>query len=120
MRIVKLIQKARECNASDIHIVVGMPPLMRINGDIVATKGDAVTPELSKALAYECLNEEQKRTLEESWQLCFSVVTQETERARVTVYYRGGTPELSIRLSEREVRTRAELRLPEVMDELAR
>jgi twitching motility protein PilT len=94
--------------------------MFRVDGEIVGSKGDAVTKELAHSLAYETLNEEQRKRLESQWQLCFSVAFGNRDRARVTIYYRNGTPELSIRLSEPEVRSRDDLRLPAILDETIR
>lgn len=120
MNIHSLLRTGRKHNASDIHIAVGLPPMFRVDGDIVAAKGDVVTPESTTALAFECLNEEQKQRLTQDWQLCFSTTFGERDRARVTVYYRNGNPELSIRLSEPIIRSRAELGLPAIIDDLVR
>ncbi len=120
MNIETLLRAARKYEASDIHIVVGLPPLFRIDGQITTARGDVVTPEGARALAYEKLNESQIRHLETDWALCFSTTLGDTDRARVTIYYRNGFPELSIRLSESVIRPRQELRLPALIDELAR
>jgi len=120
MNIATLLRAGRKHNASDIHIVVGMPPMFRVDGVIVPARGDAVSAEIATALAFECLNAEQRARLEQDWQLCFSTSFGEQDRARVTIYYRNGCPELSLRLSESTIRSRDELRLPAIIDELAR
>ncbi len=120
MTIEQLLRAGRKHNASDIHIVVGMPPVFRVDGEIVTAKGEPIDAETATALAHESLNEEQKRRLERDWQLCYSTAFGERDRARITVYYRNGVPELSIRLSELAIRTREELRLPGIVDEIVR
>ena len=42
MTIQQILNAGRKHNASDIHVVVGMPPMFRIDGEIVVTKGDSV------------------------------------------------------------------------------
>lgn len=120
VNIQTLLRTGRKHNASDVHIVVGMPPVFRVDGEIVAAKGDAITSETANTLAFECLNDEQRKRLEREWQLCYSTSFGDRDRARITIYYRNGVPELSIRLSESVIRTREELRLPEIIDELVR
>ncbi|MFA6135153.1 MAG: PilT/PilU family type 4a pilus ATPase [Phycisphaerae bacterium] len=120
MNLASLIRAGRKFGASDIHVVANLSPVFRIDGEIVTSKAETITPELARALAYECLNEEQKRRFEAEWKLCFSTQIDDAGRARVTLYFRNGIPELSIRLSEPAIRTRAELGLPPVIDELAR
>lgn len=120
MKLQTLLQAGRKHNASDIHVVVGLPPTFRVGGEIVTAKGDAITAETARNLVFECLNDEQKKRLEVEWQLCFSVAFGDRDRARVTIYLRNGCPELSIRLSESQIRSREELGLPKVIDELVR
>ncbi len=119
MNLASLLRAGRKFNASDIHVVVNMPPIFRIDGEIVTSKGEVYTPDSAKALAYECLNEDQKRRFETDWMLCFSTTVEGENRARITLYYRNGNPELSIRLCEPAIRTRQELGLPVAVDELA-
>jgi len=120
MTIQTLLIAGRKHNASDVHVVVGLPPMFRIDGEILPAKGDAITAESARALVLNCLNDAQRHRLEQEWQLCFSTTFGERNRARVTVYYRNGCPELSLRLSESEIRGREDLRLPEIVDDLAR
>jgi twitching motility protein PilT len=120
MNIEMLLRAGRKHGASDVHIVVGLPPVFRVDGQINTAKGEPVTPELARSLAFEPLNELQRQTLEKEWQLCYSTIFAGADRARVTIYYRNGCPELSIRLSETEMRQRDELHLPAIVDEFAR
>jgi len=120
MTIEGLLRAGRKHEASDIHLVVGLPPVFRVAGEIVVARGEPVTPDLARALVDGCLNAEQRQRLETEWQLCFSTMFGQRDRARVTIYRRNGCPELSIRLSEPAIRPRDELRLPAVVDELAR
>ena len=115
-----LLRNGRKLNASDIHILVGLPPVLRIDGEIVVAKGDAVTADAARTLAHECLNDEQKNALQSTWQLCFSTSYGDKDRARITIYMRNGCPELSIRLSEPVIRSREDLHLPPIVDELVR
>ncbi len=120
MNIRSLLLAGRKHNASDIHVVAGLPPLFRIDGEVITAKGAAVTPEQLQAITDACLNDEQKQRLTRDWRLCFSATFSALDRARVAVYMRNGLPELSIRLSEQNIRSREELRLPKIIDDLAR
>jgi twitching motility protein PilT len=120
MKLHTILSAAREHGASDVHVLIGLPPVFRIAGDIVASRGKAIAPEHVLAMLEECLTPEQRARVESEWQLCVSVVYPDTGRARLTVYRRNGCLELSIRMSESTLRTREELRLPSVVDDLAR
>ena len=120
MNIQKLLRTGRKHQASDVHVVVGLPPMFRIGGEITAAKGEPISAETAEALAVEGLNDEQKKRLERDWQLCYSTTFGKGDRARVTIYYRNGCPELCIRLSESTIRSREDLCLPALIDELVR
>jgi twitching motility protein PilT len=120
MNLKRILLAAREHGASDAHIMIGLPPMFRIGGDIVASRSQPATEEIIDRMLRENLNDEQRARLEREWQLCISIVLPEIGRARLTVYRRNGKSELSVRMSEQAVRTRAELGLPPVVEELAR
>jgi len=120
MKLRTILLGAREHNASDVHILVGFPPMFRIGGDIVATKGGPMSTELIDAMIRDSLVDEQIARLNAAWQLCASVIYPEVGRSRMTVYKRNGVFELAIRMSEPVVRTRQQLGLPTIVDDLAR
>jgi twitching motility protein PilT len=97
-----------------------MPPIFRVGGEIVTAKGDIVTPEAAHGLLESSLSPVQRERFAAEWQLCYSTMFGERDRARITIYRRNGCPELSIRLSETTMRTREQLRLPAAVDEFVR
>lgn len=120
MKLRSILVTARENRASDVHILVGFPPMFRISGEIVATRGQPVGPDWIDAVLKESLTDEQLLRLEREWQLCASLVFEDVGRSRVTVYRRNGRYELAVRLCETKIRRREDLRLPAIVDELAR
>src|SRR5262249_55447227 len=73
-----------------------------------------------RLMVNELLTEKQRAVLEQDWQLCFSRQWPGLGRFRASVYYHAGCPELAIRICEGVVRSREELGLPEIVDELTR
>ncbi len=120
MNLRSVLVSAREHRASDAHLLVGLPPMFRLGGEIVASRGRPMSSEDITTMLSDCLNAEQRERLDREWQLCVSVVYPDVGRARVTVYRRNGLCEVSVRMSEPAIRTRAELRLPSIVDDLAR
>jgi len=116
----RLLAFARHENASDIHIVAGLPPLLRINGEIVLSNVAALTKQDTARLSLGLLNEEQKKVFQKDWQICCSVHDEKHGRFRVSIYYREGNPEMSIRPVMHHVGTREELRLPETIEDFTR
>jgi len=115
-----ILKEGRRRLASDVHLVRGVAPALRINGDICLLKGEPMQEENLRLIVDEVLNDKQRTVLEQEWQLCFSRHWPGIGRFRASVYYHGGCPELAIRICEGVVRSREELGLPDVIDELTR
>ena len=114
----RLLSAANDFDASDLHLVVGVPPAFRVNGEIIIADEDALTEEQLTAMANSLLNEQQQRKFEQDWELCISLLHGVAGRVRATFYRRNGHPELSLRFCGERIATRAELGLPERLDEL--
>lgn len=118
--IDKILKAARKFNASDIHLIMNVAPVFRINGEIRPIDGEPLDTEQLKAIVFGLLSDELRAKLEQDWQLCFSKHWPEVGRFRMSVYYHSGCPEMAIRLCETKVRSRDELRLPPIIEELTR
>src|SRR5689334_20181666 len=116
----RLLTAAKEFDASDLHIVAGVPPAFRVNGEIIIADEDALTEPEVEQMAFSLLNPEQKKTFVQEWELCISLVHREAGRVRATFYKRNGHPEMSIRFCGERISTRQELGLPEKIDDLSR
>jgi len=114
----KIVRAARKLGASDIHLVQGIAPAFRVNGEIQASDGDALDAASLKTLLGEVTSEAQRAALTEQWQLCFTRQWPECGRFRTSVYMHSGCAEMAIRLCEPVVRTADELGLPAVVSEL--
>jgi len=116
----RILKGARAHHASDVHLVRGLAPALRINGEIRPIEGQPLEAADLQALYDEALNAAQKTIFEKEWQVCFSRHFPGVGRFRVAVYLHAGSPEFAIRLCETVVRSAAELGLPPVIDELTR
>ena len=65
----RILALARRSEASDIHIVAGLPPLFRINGEIILADASPLNREDTKRLCFSLLNEEQQKVFEEIWRV---------------------------------------------------
>ncbi len=115
-----LLCEAVDCQASDLHLIAGVPPAFRVNGDILFADADALGVEEITTLTHDLLNEEQRASFEREWELCISLPHSAAGRVRVTIYRRNGHPELSIRFCGTRIPSREELGLPARVDDLAR
>jgi twitching motility protein PilT len=116
----RLLTAAGKVDASDLHLVAGVPPAFRVNGEIILADEDALSVADLNAIADSTLNEQQKKKFEQEWELCISLLHETAGRIRATFYRRNGCPEMSCRFCGERVATREELGLPEKIDDLAR
>ena len=116
----RLLASANDYDASDLHLVAGVPPAFRVNGEIIIADEDALSQEQTTAMANSLLNEQQKKKFEQEWELCISLLHNAAGRVRATFYRRNGNPEISFRFCGERISSRPELGLPERLDELAR
>jgi twitching motility protein PilT len=118
--IGRLLAAVSNLDASDLHLVAGVPPAFRVNGEIILADEDGLTVEEITVMAESLLNDQQKKKLQEDWELCISLQHDAVGRMRATFYRRNGHPEMSFRFCGHRIATRADLGLPEKIDELAR
>jgi len=116
----RLLSAVNEFDASDLHLVVGVPPAFRVNGEIIIADEDTLTEEEITVMADSLLNEQQKKKFEQEWELCISILHSVAGRVRATFYRRNGHPEMSFRFCGDKIAPRGELGLPEKLDDLAR
>ncbi len=116
----RLLASANDYDASDLHLVAGVPPAFRVNGEIIIADEDALSEEQATAMADSLLNEQQRKKFEQEWELCISLLHKSAGRVRATFYRRNGHPEMSFRFCGERIASRQELGLPERLDELAR
>jgi twitching motility protein PilT len=116
----KILKGARGHSASDVHLVRGLAPVLRINGELRPLEGPPLEKKDLDGLFDAVVNDQQRETFQQEWQLCFSRYFEGIGRFRVTIYLHAGCPEFSVRLCECVVRSAEELGLPDVVHELVR
>jgi twitching motility protein PilT len=116
----RLLAAATEYDASDLHLVAGVPPAFRVNGEIIIADEDAITETEVEQIAWSLLNEQQRKKFDQEWELCISLLHTRAGRIRATFYRRNGHPEMSFRFCGDRIAARDELGLPEKIDDLAR
>src|SRR5881394_1546188 len=115
-----LLEEMIEKDASDLHIVAGERPKLRVDGDIVsASTEEVLTPKDTLSLAYSVLTENQKKRFETESELDFSFGIQNLARFRGNCFKQRGCVSLVIRQIPFTVRTFDDLRLPDVIRKMA-
>lgn len=107
-------------NASDLHLAVGLPPMMRIDGELKPTRYEPLTPPISQRIIYDVLTDDQIQRFETNLELDCSYQMRQIARFRVNVYRDRGSVASALRLIPQKVPTIRELGLPPVVEELAR
>ena len=115
-----LLEEMIEKDASDLHIVAGERPKLRVDGDIVnATTEEVMTPKDTLSLAYSVLTENQKKRFETENELDFSFGIQNLARFRGNCFKQRGCVSVVIRQIPFTVKTFGDLGLPNVVALLA-
>jgi twitching motility protein PilT len=115
----ELLELMGERRASDLHLTVGSPPQLRIDGRLQRTDMDALTPEMTKKLAYSVMNEKQRKRFEETWELDLSFGIENLSRFRCNLFFQRGNVAIAIRQIPYQIPSFEELGLPRVVSELA-
>ena len=115
-----LIGSAIDLGASDLHVIAGVPPSFRVNGDIFIADQDAISIGECTDVCHTLMTAEQRECFDREWELCTSISHPQAGRIRATFYKRDNHPELSIRFCGEKIPTREQLCLPLKVDELAR
>jgi twitching motility protein PilT len=85
--LLQLLKLATEQNASDLHIVAGSPPCLRVEGRIVRVKTDILSAEDTRRLCYAVLDDKQKSKFEQKKELDFSFDVKEISRFRGNYFF---------------------------------
>lgn len=106
-------------NASDLHITVGTPPQIRVDGKLVKTDLDTLTPEDTKKIAYSVMNDKQRLKFEENSELDLSFGIKNLSRFRCNIFMQRGNVAMALRQIPHRVPTFEELNIPKHIAELA-
>lgn len=114
----QLLKAAHDKQASDVHITVGAPPLLRVHGNMVRVKAEDLTLEDTKRLCFSVLSEDQKTIFEEHKELDFSFGVRDLARFRGNLFIQRGAVGGVFRQIPNNVPTFKDLGLPESMQNL--
>lgn len=118
-KIHHLLRAGFELKASDIHITVGVPPVMRINGDLKRYGTDAILPEETEGMAKAIIAEKMWDRFKDAGELDFSYGLPGISRFRVNAYHQRGCVSLAIRIVPTAIPTIEDLKLPEILKKVA-
>lgn len=117
----ELLELAIAEKSSDLHISVGHPPVLRIDGNMVPLlKKKVLDAEAAEGLLYSVMTDEQKTRLQSEKDVDFSYSYQDKARFRANVFYQRGVLSAAFRLIPSFVKTLEELNIPPVLHEFSK
>lgn len=116
LRIEILLEEAVKRRASDLHLQVGLPPMLRIDGALIPVPGYNLLDEAAvETLLFAILDENQQQILEKDREFDFSFTFGALGRFRVNAYHERGNLAAALRLIPNEIKTITELGVPHVV-----
>ncbi len=120
LRIEILLQEVINQHASDLHIQVGLPPMLRVDGALTPIANTlALDAETVERLIFDILDNEQKQILLKDKEFDFSFAFGDLGRFRVNAFHERGNLAAAFRLIPHDIPTLAELGLPSVVEKFA-
>jgi len=119
-RIEVLLDEVIKKKASDLHLQVGLPPMLRVDGALVAVSGaEALNEEAIETLIFAILDEDQKQILLKDKEFDFSFAYGDLGRFRVNAFHERGNLAAALRLIPNEILSIEQLGLPEIVNKFA-
>ncbi|MBQ6786171.1 MAG: type IV pilus twitching motility protein PilT [Lachnospiraceae bacterium] len=118
LSVEEILSKAKEAGASDVHITVGIPPKMRVNGKLITMDGVKLLPSDTMEIAIHVMNEKQKQHFEEYGEVDMSFAIPGEGRYRVNIYKQRGSIAMAFRLVGTSIPTPQELGVPQSVIDL--
>jgi twitching motility protein PilT len=118
MHLGDILRTALEHDASDVHLISGHPPMMRVHTVMTPMDYPILTPESVRKTLYDMTNKKQQETFEKNQDLDFSYAAEGLGRFRVNAHLQRATVGLAMRLIKTKVPPLEALNLPEVISRL--
>lgn len=117
--IREILAEAKEAGASDVHITVGIPPKMRVNGKLITmTNYSKLLPADTLEIVLDIMTENQRNKFEERGEYDMSFSISDLGRYRVNAYKQRGSVALAFRLVGTKVPSPEDLGVPESVIDL--
>jgi len=114
-----LLKKVIDVEASDLHLKVGSPPVMRIDGELHPTSLESLTPTDTESYAQTIFTQRAAKEFRETSEADFAYGKQELGRFRVNVYRQRGSVSLVLRRVLPTTQNFGELGLPKILEKLS-
>ncbi len=116
--IEEILSTAKDAGASDVHLTVGIPPKMRVNGDLITMNYPKLLPGDTLDILISVMTDHQREKFEERGEYDFSFSIPHLGRYRVNAYKQRGSVAMAYRLVGTVVPSPEQLGVPESVIEL--
>lgn len=120
VNIDTLLRLMFEKGASDLHLTVGVPPMLRIDGEITPTEFEKLRPDDCQNIIYSILTDEQKEKFERENELDISFGVEGIGRVRMNVFKQRGAVAAALRNIPMHILSFDELGLPQVINDIVK
>lgn len=118
--IEELLEVAANNNASDVHITVGVPPKMRVNGNLVDMDYPRLLPDDAENIIVSILDKRHKEIFDEKGEVDFSISVPQIGRYRVNIFKQRGSMAAALRVVGTEIPNPDSLGVPKAVQDLHR
>ncbi len=120
LRIELLLEEVVKKRASDLHLQVGLPPMLRVDGSLTPVQGYNPLNEAEvERLIYAILDEDQQQILHKDKEFDFSFAFGNLGRFRVNAFHERGNLAAALRLIPNEIKSVMELGMPQIIQSFA-
>jgi twitching motility protein PilT len=119
MDIAELLAFSNKQNASDLHISAGLPPLIRVDGEIKRINVESLDDRTVHDMIYDIMNDKQQKDFEEFFETDFSFDLPGIARYRVNAFNQNRGPAAAFRTIPSKVLTLEQLNAPEIFKKIA-
>ncbi len=118
--IEELLMVAAENNASDVHITVGVPPKMRVNGNLINMEYPRLLPDDADNIIDSIMDKRHKEIFQEKGEVDFSISVPQIGRYRVNIFKQRGSTAAALRVVGTEIPNPDNLGVPKAVQDLHR
>ncbi len=119
MDIAQLLAFSVKNGASDLHLSAGLPPMIRVDGDVRRINVDPMDHESVHGMVYDIMNDKQRKTYEEYWETDFSFEIPGLARFRVNAFNHNRGAGAVFRTIPSKILTLEELGAPKIFEEIS-
>ena len=119
MDITELLNFSVKHGASDLHLSAGMPPMVRVDGDLRKLNLSALDNKTITQLLYAIMNDSQRKEFEENLEIDFSFAIPQLARFRVNVFNQDRGAAGVLRTIPNTIKTLDELQLPGIFKDIS-